>query len=157
MQWPRFWYNNFFFRKKVTTKKQHLPPHKRGFKKNGNFSSFLLFLFWIKQVLFFFLKPYKGGRRYFEVEVIGKSKSTNSWEVSVGIVPQSFSFRHTKLWIGAQKSWGYIMGTGFFLFFFSIFFISFSRNFIWQHINLFSKYCFRVRTSSLFSLLEWKN
>eukprot|EP00455_Lapot_gusevi_P012407 TRINITY_DN1586_c0_g1_i3.p1 TRINITY_DN1586_c0_g1~~TRINITY_DN1586_c0_g1_i3.p1 ORF type:complete len:119 (+),score=15.23 TRINITY_DN1586_c0_g1_i3:200-556(+) len=32
--------------------------------------------------------------------------------MSVGLIPSTFSFTHDKMWIGAQGSWGYIMGTG---------------------------------------------
>jgi hypothetical protein len=58
------------------------------------------------------LLPYSSGRRYFEVVITECPYTTNSWKICVGVVPRSFNFSHAKLWVGAQKSWGYIAGTG---------------------------------------------
>lgn len=56
--------------------------------------------------------PYAEGRRYFEVNILSCPYTTNSWRISVGVVPTTFDTSKKKLWIGAQKSWGYIAGNG---------------------------------------------
>ena len=74
------------------------------------------------------LLSYQTGRRYFEIELLSSinskdcpSKSSKNNLVSstkcklcIGVVPKSFKFNHSKhkLWIGAQNSWGLIIGNG---------------------------------------------
>eukprot|EP01083_Nonionella_stella_P185153 674319_1 len=72
------------------------------------------------------LLPYQTGRRYFEVELCSaldnstnkkeknQNASGNTWKVCIGVVPKTFDFNHPKhkLWIGAQNSWSFIIGTG---------------------------------------------
>ena len=58
---------------------------------------------------------YQTGRRYFEIQICSSLSSANGkWKMCIGVVPKTFNFNHSKNknWIGAQNSWGLILGTG---------------------------------------------
>lgn len=55
---------------------------------------------------------YSSGWRYFEFKIITNPKTTNTWKIVVGFVHRNFKITHSKIWIGAQNTWGFISGTG---------------------------------------------
>ncbi|MES1908640.1 MAG: hypothetical protein MHM6MM_001536 [Cercozoa sp. M6MM] len=55
---------------------------------------------------------YSRGRRYFEVQIARLTATSNTWKMCIGVVPKHFDFKHPKVWVGAQRSWAYIVGTG---------------------------------------------
>ncbi|ETO16421.1 hypothetical protein RFI_20918, partial [Reticulomyxa filosa] len=52
------------------------------------------------------------GLAEFSLLIEKMENTTNSWKFMAGIAPESFTCQNNKQWLGAQKSWGYIAGTG---------------------------------------------
>lgn len=55
---------------------------------------------------------YDSGQKYFEIEIVNDAHSTNTWRICVGVVPTDFDSEQDRIWVGSQKSWSYISGSG---------------------------------------------
>eukprot|EP00474_Spongospora_subterranea_P004666 CRZ05124.1 hypothetical protein [Spongospora subterranea] len=52
------------------------------------------------------------GQYYMALKIICLPETTNTWRVCLGVVPIGFKINAERRWVGSQKSWAYIAGTG---------------------------------------------
>ncbi len=55
-------------------------------------------------------RVYTSGTHLVEFHVLSEGLTSNSWRLCVGVIPRAFSVVADKIWVGAQRSWGYIAG-----------------------------------------------
>lgn len=52
------------------------------------------------------------GQFYCAVKILKLPETTNTWRICFGAVPIGFKVNAERRWVGSQKSWAYIAGTG---------------------------------------------
>jgi hypothetical protein len=52
------------------------------------------------------------GQFYMSIKVTASPDTTNTWKFCLGVVPLGFKINAERRWVGSQKSWAYIAGTG---------------------------------------------
>lgn len=46
------------------------------------------------------------------MQIPNDANTTNTWRVCICVVPTTFNSESDRIWVGSQKSWGYIGGPG---------------------------------------------